>query len=299
MTREICQKNIVAPWTVPSLQHLDAVTLEEWMETEFAKPEYTLFKPYVSEMLRMFTNTILSNSPRHMSALYFFWYLARCGGFRDLTDGGVKNGPDSLRIEEGYGHVVERIRDEILARGDSVEIKLNQKVASFAIESDKAVIKTADGETFTAAKCIVAVPPFALRRASFDFDLLGRDEIHNKMRPGRMFKGYARYKTAWWKEFGGIAAEGEQDMVTRGQMTSLYDQEAVSDKSRDEYTGHSGYTNGTHHPVVWTMPATWRHNDKDYNPGLPLLRRRRVLRQMEGRRSEPGPATREGPRHHQ
>ena len=244
MARKVAIDNLEAPWESSdrTITALDQQTLAEWAEAEFANDGYTpIVKVYVQDMLRMFVRSVLSAELEDMSALYFFWYMARCGGFRAMTEGGVRTGPDSLRVTTGFYKLLKRIAKPFKDR-----IQLGAQVTKVTQSTNKAIVHLADGTELRAKRVIVAVPPFACNR--IEFPDCERVKLHNAMGSGRMFKGYVRYPTSWWKTFTDSQAEfdSRNDKTLSGEF-----------RPRKHAAGYSGYTNGTEHPVVWTMPATW------------------------------------------
>jgi len=255
---------------------MDRVDLETWMNDEFSLRHYTMIiRRFVKQMLRMFLRSVLSVEPEELSALYFFWYLARCGGFRVLTEGGVKNGPDSQRVREGYAAIVDRIAGAIRSSHPEA-IRLGERVAAIREDEAAVTVETAEGRTFRAPKAVVALPLPLLR----DIDLPetvseARRLLHEKAIPGRMIKGYLRFPSAWWKRFSEGAEKSEDedhpyrsyDELEAHWERALAEEEGSVEPGTEkpfwfdcdeaDYVGYSGYTNGTLHPVVWTMPAAW------------------------------------------
>lgn len=275
VSQEVAQ-HLQAPWLAPSLAHLDEVSLAEWADDEFGTGYTPGIRAYIQQMLRMFVRSVLSAELEDMSALYFFWYMARCGGFRAMTEGGVRTGPDSQRIVSGYHDLAEQIRGE-----SGAEFRFGVHVIRVQQTRSHVVVSARGGEAFRADRVIVAVPPFACDR--IDFGEAARVGLHHAMKSGRMFKGYVRYTSPWWKSFSdtkrGPDLDGEQvfaaneDLFNKGwtpeaPIESLLCSEKFGD---DAATGYSGYTNGTRYPVVWTMPGTWppdTQNPKERNPSL-------------------------------
>jgi monoamine oxidase len=301
ITRSIRDHGIDAVADYPDeLLAMDEVDLETWMDREFRLGRYTpIIRRFVKQMLRMFLRSILSVEAEDLSALYFFWYLARCGGFRVLTEGGVKNGPDSQRVREGYAAIVEGIARAIREEHPDA-IRLGQRVAAIRDGDEGVVVETTDGEVFRAPRAVVALPLPLLRRIDLPEAVSeARRLLHQKAVAGRMFKGYLRFDSAWWKRFSESKAlmEAEEEHPYRSfdeleaHWAAALAEDAQADGAepndpgaaepdaagpgaekllwldcRDKgYVGYSGYTNGTLHPVVWTMPAAWHLPDDDGN----------------------------------
>jgi neutral ceramidase len=274
ITRQVAALGFDGLWASnrkPWIDALDAQTWDTWIKDHCALVRLGPLGPVAAQMLVMLTRTILSAEPHQMSALFFFWYLARCGGARDITSG-VADGPDSLRFAPGYGSLIEGLATAIRDRGGVI-----------ATHTRVAALERKDGlwhvdQRFTAPHIVLAVPPQAITGRIAFVPELPRDYgiLHKEMArgQGRTLKGYLRYPAAWWREY--TSAHASTPVYLRNELERIGEAfghngtlpTSVADARNEFPSGHSGYTNGTLHDVVWTMPASWRYGDEVRNPSL-------------------------------
>lgn len=201
--------NTVEPWNSPKeIQALDEITLEQW-----------LGRPWISataaDLIKISVQALLSVEARQVSPFYLWWYTACNNGFLyEVNDN--EGGPQQYWLSIGTSGLAEKVAAPIKDR-----IHGGVRVASVTNSCDGVQVVTADGDTWNAKKCIVAVSPNSAGKIEYSPAPPAGHQALFKQAMGKTIKCQVLYNTDWWHD----------------SHTLQYD----------------GYVGGANYPVLWVM----------------------------------------------
>ncbi|MDB5621350.1 MAG: monoamine oxidase [Tardiphaga sp.] len=147
-----------APWASPRAEHLDGLTVAQWVAEEIDHPAARAFFP-------MFIGEMMAADPALISVLHMAFYLRSGGGIRYLN--AFKGGAQEWRIDGGAHQLCEA-----LARRLGNWIRLAQEVGTVDQDGDGVVVhavSTEDGTKWEhrADYVVVAIPPLLAQQIEF------------------------------------------------------------------------------------------------------------------------------------
>jgi len=145
-----------APWRAKNAAQWDAMTLEDWMRHEAVKPEDR-------SSLNGSAALTLGTTPRHLSFLYFLYYVHSAGSLHDLES--MEGGAQDSRIKGGSQILSLKMAKEL---GDKV--RLGEPVQRIR-HSDKSVIVETTKGSVEAAQVVMALMPGSCTRIRFEPEL--------------------------------------------------------------------------------------------------------------------------------
>jgi monoamine oxidase len=145
-----------APWQAKQAAQWDAMTLEDWMRQESVKPEDR-------SSLNGAAALTLGTTPRHLSFLYFLYYVHSAGSLHDLES--MEGGAQDSRIKGGSQILSLKMAKEL---GDRV--RLGEPVQRIRQNDKSVVVETAKGSV-EAAQVVIALMPGSCTRIRFEPEL--------------------------------------------------------------------------------------------------------------------------------
>lgn len=186
------------PWSAPGARELDAQTFESWIRR-------TLRTETARTYFRIVSEAVLATEAGDVSALHALFYAHSGTDLEGLIS--VDRGAQQDRVVGGS----IRIAEEMAARlGD--DIRLSHPVALVAQDSRGVRVSTRAGETFSADRAVVTLPPTLAGRLVYDPPLPAwRDQLTQRLPAGSVIKLQAVYEEPFWREEGltGQAASDE------------------------------------------------------------------------------------------
>ncbi len=177
------------PWTAPGAKALDNQTFETWilrnLRTRTARNYF-----------RVATEAVFSAESSNLSALHALFYAHSGTDLEGLlsTDGGAQQD----RIVDGSIRISEVIA-EALGEG----VRLNSPVRRIEQRGGRVSVTVRGGETFTADRAIVAIPPTLAGRVEYDPILPPwRDQLTQRLPAGSVIKLCAVYDEPFWRHDG-------------------------------------------------------------------------------------------------
>lgn len=184
-----------APWEAPRADHLDSLTLADWLERGGMRTRAA------REMLRVAARTVWGAEPEDMSLLHVLLYMRSAGGLDPLLD--VEGGAQQDRIVGGSQRLAV-----LLAEGLGDRVRLGAPLASLRRSGDGVQALTAAGEELFARRAIVAVPPPV--RSSIELSPAPAADVGAAFPAGRLIKCAAVYAEPFWRA-SGLSGEALSD----------------------------------------------------------------------------------------
>ena len=182
------QVPLEAPWSMPRAEEFDAITLEEWLDSN-TKNE-TLRSAF-----RLATRTDFTADPSQMSFLYFLFYIKSGDGYEKIN--GFENGAQAFVIKETMYHVAERLAEKV-----KDAIVLEAPVKKITQDADGVTVSSEKGE-WHGDSAIVAVPlPISVRIEYHPPLPAVRDLLAQHMPMGSVIKCWIAYERPFWREKG-------------------------------------------------------------------------------------------------
>jgi monoamine oxidase len=175
------------PWTHPRAQLLDGQTYESWVRRNLRT---TAGRAY----FRIVAEAVFSADPEDLSLLHALFYTRSNGDLETLIS--VDQGAQQDRVVGGSVLVAQR-----LAVG--MDVRLGCEVDAITHADECVQVLTRAGQTFTARRVIVAVPPTLAGRLKYDPPLPAwRDQLTQRTPAGTVIKTFASYRTPFWRDLG-------------------------------------------------------------------------------------------------
>jgi monoamine oxidase len=179
------------PWRAARAEEWDGQTVESWvrrnMRTRLGR-----------EMLRLGIRAVFAAEASDLSLLHFLFY-SHSGGLLDRLFN-VEDGAQEERVVGGTQLIAERMADGL---GDAV--RLGAPVRRLLSESggSSVVVATHDGQTLSARRVIVAIPPVLAGRIEFEPGLPpAREQLTQRTPMGSVIKCMAVYGEPFWRADG-------------------------------------------------------------------------------------------------
>lgn len=177
------------PWNSPIADHLDAISLDEWLRSMHAGAS-------TRDLMAIMARVTWGAEPDAVSMLHAVRYVKCAGGLGRMLD--VEGGAQQDRFLAGTQQIAVRMAAEL---GDRVV--LGAPVRVIARNADHTLTVTTDGGTFTAGAVVVAVPPEHRGAIEFAPALPAEyGKLSSNWPQGHLSKAYAAYPTPFWRTEG-------------------------------------------------------------------------------------------------
>ena len=175
------------PWAHPRARILDGQTFESWVRRNLRTPTGRAY-------LRTATEAVFAADTSDLSLLHALFYAVSNADLETLL--AVDRGAQQDRVMGGSVLVAERLAADL-------DVRLTTPVTTVAQDAAGARITTRSGETITADRVIVALPPTLAGRLHYDPLLPAwRDQLTQRLPAGTVAKTFAVYPTPFWRDSG-------------------------------------------------------------------------------------------------
>ncbi|GHF00459.1 putative flavin-containing monoamine oxidase AofH [Amycolatopsis deserti] len=175
------------PWTHKKAAVLDGQTYESWVRRNLRTASGRAYFRVVAEAL-------FAADAQDISLLHALFYTKSNADLETLIS--VDQGAQRDRVVGGSVLVSERLAEK-------VDVRLGCPVATIAQDDQGVTVTTRSGETLSAQRVIVAVPPTLAGRLHYDPVLPAwRDQLTQKLPAGTVVKVFASYPTPFWRDRG-------------------------------------------------------------------------------------------------
>ncbi|MCW4355196.1 flavin monoamine oxidase family protein [Hoyosella sp. YIM 151337] len=175
------------PWSHPQAHNLDGQTYETWVSKNLRTPSGRAY-------FRILAEAIFSADSTDLSLLHVLFYTVSNGDLETLIS--VDGGAQKDRVLGGSVLVAQR-----LAAG--LDVRLGAEVADVSQTASGVVVRTRSGETHSAQRVLITLPPTLAGRLHYEPALPAwRDQLTQKLPAGTVIKNFAVYPTPFWREKG-------------------------------------------------------------------------------------------------
>lgn len=183
------------PWAHPRARLLDGQTFESWVRRNLRTPTGRAY-------FRTATEAVFAADASDLSLLHTLFYAVSNTDLETLL--GVDRGAQQDRVVGGSVLVAERMAADL-------DVRLATPVTTVAQDASGVRITTRSGETLTADRVIVALPPTLAGRLHYDPLLPAwRDQLTQRLPAGTVAKTFAAYPTPFWRD-GGLNGQAASD----------------------------------------------------------------------------------------
>ncbi len=176
------------PWTARKADRWDSISVADWVSR-------TILTGMARDLIRLAVHAVWAAEPEEISMLHFLAYARSGGSIESLLE--TEGGAQDSRIVGGSQAIAERMAEDL---GERV---LTGRPVSAISRDDDAVRVRAIGESFSARRAIVTVPPALTDRIEWSPALPeDRAGLTASMLPGRATKAMAAYEMPFWREEG-------------------------------------------------------------------------------------------------
>lgn len=182
-----------APWTAERAAEWDSKTVQTWLAENNASPDAMEAFASIADLW--------GAEPRDVSLLFFLFYIAAAGN--EQTPGtldrllDVRNGAQELRFVGGSQLVAQRIASSLGQR-----VALSSPVRQIDWRG-REIRVVADGQTVTARRIIVALPPALAANIWYEPKLpTQRAQLLQRWPMGSLMKVEAVYDRPFWRDAG-------------------------------------------------------------------------------------------------
>jgi len=191
-----------APWTAPKAAEWDGQTLETWIEDHSVTERFRRLVPAV-------TRPVFGAEPRELSLLFVLFFIAASGNESNPGTFGrnfnTRDGAQMWRFRGGAAQITEIMARELDVRVSTPARRIVQTADGVTVECD--------GQSFTAVRAIVAIPPTLAGRLDYEPQLpAARDQLTQRMGQGTLTKITAIYDAPFWRARGltgtAVSADG-------------------------------------------------------------------------------------------
>ncbi|XP_067133451.1 amine oxidase [flavin-containing] B-like isoform X2 [Centruroides vittatus] len=177
------------PWKAPRAEEWDTMTYHDFCE----KICYTRQGKAIANTL---VELFMVSSSYESSLLWILWYTKLCQGTMKMMN--VSNGGQERKFVGGSQQISERIAARL---GDAV--KMNSPVVSIIQKNEEVIVKTLNGNTYTANFVILAIPPILQMKIHYDPSLPAvRNQMIQRCPMGSVMKCILYYRTQFWRQKG-------------------------------------------------------------------------------------------------
>ena len=193
--------NLEEPWLTPGAEAMDSETVYSYLERTVASEDARV-------RFGLAVQSVWTVEPRDISLLHFLFYIASAGGFEQLME--AEGCAQEARFVRGAQQVAKDIAKLLGQR-----VRLESPVRSITDTGEGVVVATDRGRVL-AQRVVVATPPPATQRISFDPELpVARRRWLAKSPMGDVVKIHVSYSQPFWRErglSGEITLYGEQSL---------------------------------------------------------------------------------------
>ena len=176
------------PWTARNADRWDSMSVADWVSR-------TILTGMARDLIRLAVHAVWAAEPEEISMLHFLAYARSGGSIESLLE--TEGGAQDSRIVGGSQAIAERMAEDL---GERV---LTGRPVSAISRDDDAVRVGAIGESFSAQRAIVTVPPALTGRIEWSPALPeDRAGLTASMLPGRATKAMVAYEMPFWREEG-------------------------------------------------------------------------------------------------
>ena len=184
-----------APWNAAKAASYDAQTLQSWVDSNTATPQFR-------ELVPMATRPIFGAEPRELSLLFTLFYIAASGNEQNPgtfeRNFNTRMGAQQDRFDGGTQLVTLRVAKRLGKK----RVLLKQAVKRIVQKRGGVVVHT-KGLEVHAKRVIVAVPPTLAGRIDYRPDLPPeRDQLTQRLPQGNLTKVAAVYDRPFWRDAG-------------------------------------------------------------------------------------------------
>ena len=184
-----------APWSAAKAASYDAQTLQSWVDSNTATPQFR-------ELVPMATRPIFGAEPRELSLLFTLFYIAASGNEQNPgtfeRNFNTRMGAQQDRFDGGTQLVTLRVAKRLGKK----RVLLKQAVKRIVQKRGGVVVHTKRLEVH-AKRVIVAVPPTLAGRIDYRPDLPPeRDQLTQRLPQGNLTKVAAVYDRPFWRDAG-------------------------------------------------------------------------------------------------
>jgi monoamine oxidase len=178
-----------APWTAPRARLLDGQTFETWIQRNLrTRVGRTYF--------RLVAEAVFSAESTDLSLLHTLFYVHAGTDLDTLI--AVDAGAQQHRVVGGSWRIAERLADRL---GD--RIATGAPVRHVHQAGDEVAVSTPGGDTVTARRVVVTLPPTLAGRLEYDPPLPAlRDQLTQRVPAGTVVKVFAVYDEPFWRADG-------------------------------------------------------------------------------------------------
>ncbi len=177
------------PWKAPNARKLDGQTFDTWVTRNLRTGQGRKY-------FRIACEAVFSAESTDMSMLHALFYAHSGTDLETLL--AVDRGAQQDRIVGGSVLVSER-----MATGLGDRVRLNQPVRRIDHDAQEVKVTTRAGETVTAQRAIVTLPPTLAGRIEYGPALPSwRDQLTQRLPAGSVIKLYAIYDEPFWRADG-------------------------------------------------------------------------------------------------
>lgn len=180
--------SVDTPWSHPSAQHWDSLTLEAFVRKHcWTKNCY--------KVVRAGLETVYACELNEVSLLHALFYIRSGTNLNNLLS--IEQGAQQHRLEGGMQPLVEKMAEPF-----KTSIRLNAPVRSIR-DTGNGIVVEADGWSITSSRVILAVPPVLISDIRFTPELpLRKTQLLQKMSMGIVGKVLAIYPKPFWRTNG-------------------------------------------------------------------------------------------------
>ena len=184
-----------APWNAAKAASYDAQTLQSWVDSNTATPQFR-------ELVPMATRPIFGAEPRELSLLFTLFYIAASGNEQNPgtfeRNFNTRMGAQQDRFDGGTQLVTLRVAKRLGKK----RVLLKQAVKRIVQKRGGVVVHTKRLQVH-AKRVIVAVPPTLAGRIDYRPDLPPeRDQLTQRLPQGNLTKVAAVYDRPFWRDAG-------------------------------------------------------------------------------------------------
>jgi monoamine oxidase len=175
------------PWAHRRAHRLDSETFETWVRRNLRSSAGRAY-------FRTATEAVFAADTSDLSLLHALFYAVSNADLETLL--AVDRGAQQDRVVGGSVLVAERLADDL-------DVRLGTPVAAILDNEVGALVTTRSGDTFTADRVVVALPPTLAGRLHYDPVLPAwRDQLTQRLPAGTVAKTFAAYPTPFWRDAG-------------------------------------------------------------------------------------------------
>jgi monoamine oxidase len=175
------------PWAHPKAHVLDGQTFESWVRRNLRTSAGRAY-------FRTATEAVFAADTSDLSLLHALFYAVSNADIETLL--AVDRGAQQDRVVGGSVLVAERLAADL-------DVRLGLPVTAVAGDGSGVQVTTRSGETITADRVVVALPPTLAGRLHYDPLLPAwRDQLTQRVPAGTVAKTFAAYPTPFWRDAG-------------------------------------------------------------------------------------------------